>query len=177
MRRWCWGDSAAAPSDILTGQFLDSAVQGLGYQTVTQSGFTDADGAFTYKSGEIIEFKIGEMTLGYAQAQPIITPLDLVGALSSDDSNAVNIAQLLQTLDIDGDPTNGIALPPSANLAAGTNITDEASITASLNSYDPSITTLVPDANAQTHLEGTWQRCPLHRRLPQITPTCWAPAI
>lgn len=155
------GDStSSSSSDILSGQFVDSAVQGLGYTTLSQSGYTDADGRFSYKAGEIIEFRIGELLLGYAQAKAVITPMDLVGALSADDPTAVNIAQLLQTFDIDGDPSNGIALPPSADLDAGTNLGDDAAIITALSNFDANLTTLVPDADAQSHLEQTLASLP-----------------
>ena len=43
-----------------------NGVQGLSYATETQSGITDSTGAFTYKSGETIQFSIGNFLLGDA---------------------------------------------------------------------------------------------------------------
>jgi len=56
-----------------------NGVQGLSYATETQSGITDSTGAFTYKSGETIQFSIGNFLLGDAVlAVEDMTPVDLV---------------------------------------------------------------------------------------------------
>ena len=52
-------------SDLLSGSFLDSAVEGLHYETATQSGTTDMDGMFTYLNGEVIRFLIGDVMLDH----------------------------------------------------------------------------------------------------------------
>ena len=55
----CGGGSGSASSTgTSTGIFADAPVQGLGYKTATQSGFTDAQGQFKYKTGETVEFKL-----------------------------------------------------------------------------------------------------------------------
>ena len=38
-------------SGMTSGVFLDSAVEGLKFETTTQSGFTDMDGTFYYLNG------------------------------------------------------------------------------------------------------------------------------
>jgi hypothetical protein len=43
---------------ILSGMFIDSAVEGLRFETPTQSGFTDANGIFKYINGEAVSFFI-----------------------------------------------------------------------------------------------------------------------
>ena len=43
----CGGSGSTTVKPILTGYFTDSAVQGLNYATETQSGVTNALGAFT----------------------------------------------------------------------------------------------------------------------------------
>ena len=56
-----------------------NGVQGLSYATETQSGVTDSTGAFTYKSGETIQFSIGNFALGDAVlAVEDMNPVDLV---------------------------------------------------------------------------------------------------
>ena len=56
-----------------------NGVQGLSYATETQSGITDSTGAFTYKSGETIQFSIGNFLLGDAVlAVEDMNPVDLV---------------------------------------------------------------------------------------------------
>ena len=120
------GSGPSTPEDIHTGVFIDSAVKGLSYKTATQSGLTDENGHFHYLEGESIEFSIGGIRLGSAEAISVISPFSLAGSmpiisepriistLKSDDissfDRAINIATLLQALDVDGNPENGIDL-------------------------------------------------------------------
>ncbi len=53
------GSGGGEPSNINTGQLIDSPVQGLEYLTSTQSGTTDSQGSFRYEAGEKITFSIG----------------------------------------------------------------------------------------------------------------------
>ncbi len=131
------GSSNNTPS-AETGVFTDSPVKGLYYSTPTQSGLTNADGEFKYLPGETVTFKLGGTVLGSTQAGTIITPFDLAGILpvrtqreitsklSSDDFNSfdrvVNIATLLQTFDVDGDPSNNIDLGNAHKLLKNTSI-------------------------------------------------------
>ena len=57
----CGGDGSKTP----TGQFIDSAVQGLGYEASPsgKNGITDDDGKFKYKDGDIISFFLGDVFL------------------------------------------------------------------------------------------------------------------
>lgn len=118
----------------LTGVFLDSLVEGLYYETDTQSGLTNEDGEFNYIEGESITFKLGNTVLGVTQAQELITPFTLSGvkplikqkeitnAFLSQNPNsfekAINMATLLQGLDQDGDHANGIDLGDAHNQLA-----------------------------------------------------------
>jgi len=70
-------DDSSNP-DALTGVFLDSPVGGLNYQTATMSGITDENGTFMYHEGEIVTFLIGDVMLGSAPGNNIMTPVDLV---------------------------------------------------------------------------------------------------
>ena len=110
--------------DLSSGTFLDSAVEGLRYQTATQSGFTDMEGMFFYKQGETIQFYMGDVMLGEAPASEYMTPVDLVpGAIDEMDPTVTNICRLLQTVDEDGDSENGIYIPPMVNqMMFGSNI-------------------------------------------------------
>lgn len=99
-------------SGLNTGRFIDSAVEGLYYHTPTQSGFTDAQGTYTYMDGETIRFSLGDVVLGEAPAQDFMTPMTLVpGARDETDPAVTNMARLLQTMDYDNDPSNGIMIP------------------------------------------------------------------
>ena len=107
-------DNNSASEDTLTGVFIDSAVQGLEFETATQSGTTNATGEFQYLSGEIITFSIGTMVLPSATGAEMITPIELAAGTTDSEATATNIARLLQSLDEDGDPTNGIVIPAGA---------------------------------------------------------------
>lgn len=105
--------SNSAEPTVMQGQFLDSAVEGLWYQTATQSGFTNALGSFSYVPGESISFYLGSTFLGEVLAQAELTPLDLMTAIDDPDK-LQNLLRTLQTLDADSDPSNGITINPTA---------------------------------------------------------------
>ena len=107
------GGSAAgfAPSSAQTGQFIDSEVEGLSYQTASRSGTTNASGQFEYRQGETVTFSIGSFTLGSVSGQSIVTPIQLVsGATYPSHQAVINLCVFLQTLDEDGDLNNGIKI-------------------------------------------------------------------
>ena len=115
----CDGDSSKPQLEtpVLEGTFVDSRVEGLTYLTTSQSGLTDADGTFLYKEGETVTFSIGDLVIGRAPGGDIITPLDLVPDADDENHPAVtNISRLIQALDQDGNPDNGIEI--SASVAA-----------------------------------------------------------
>ena len=97
-----------------TGVFLDSAVEGLYYETITHSGYTNARGEFEYLEGEVITFFLGEFELGKAKAEPILSPISIASTPKATiyTKEVQYMAALLQTLDIDGNPENGIKLVP-----------------------------------------------------------------
>ena len=114
------GDSEEPVSPTREGRFLDSAVAGLAWATDSGAGLTGADGEFTYEAGESVVFSIGDVALPEIPAAPLITPVEVFAELE-DPARATavaNLARLLQTLDVDGDPGNGIVLGPDAALSA-----------------------------------------------------------
>jgi len=100
------------------GIFLDSAVEGLNYRTTSQSGITNTAGEFIYQENEQIIFFIGDIDFPQVVAQDIIMPLDVFNVTSSEDISVINMARLLQSLDIDADPTNGIVIDQMAHNSA-----------------------------------------------------------
>ncbi|MFT5224334.1 MAG: hypothetical protein ACI8XX_000076, partial [Polaribacter sp.] len=111
--------SLVSSTSALTGKFIDSAVGGIDYYIDgVLKGQTAADGSFSYNLGEVITFKVGDITVGSinagdVNADGIVMPQDLVaGATRADTDNAQvkKIAQFLQTLDSDGDASNGITI-------------------------------------------------------------------
>lgn len=97
-------------ANTATGQFKDSNVAGLAYKSGSQSGTTNAKGEFTYEVGKPVTFSIGGLEFGSATGQAIVTPADLVDENDKNNSKATNIARVLQMLDEDGDPDNGISI-------------------------------------------------------------------
>ncbi len=118
-------DSGSSPAPTPTAQqgyFIDSAVEGLNYSASPSGlvGVTDSAGEYNYQPGDTITFSIGNIVLGSAPAAGHITPLDLVDGAGADTSNqqVVNISRLLMTLDVDGNPDNGIEIPDGIAAAA-----------------------------------------------------------
>ena len=100
------------------GFFIDNTVEGLTYNTKTMSGKTDSQGRFSFEPGEAVTFSIGGIILGTADAQQIVTPLDLVyGAQDEKNPTVTNITRLLITLDEDSNPENGITMRPELGVS------------------------------------------------------------
>ncbi len=126
----------------VSGLFLDAAVENLHYDSLSNSGNTDASGRFTCKLGEEVAFSIGNLLLGTSTCQRIVTPQTIAATIERkvvpitttspsgvvtttgsktvstvrpalpDDPVVVNRIRLLLTLDTDSNPDNGIQLPP-----------------------------------------------------------------
>lgn len=96
--------------------FIDSKVEGLSYRSFSYNGVTDKNGNFPYAPGEQVAFSVGDLVLG--SVVPVgdkVTPLDLVpDAKSATDERVTRILRILQTLDADDDPENGIKISPLA---------------------------------------------------------------
>ncbi len=98
-------------ADVKAGVFIDSPVEGLVYTTGTQTGITDSAGIYQYRDGEVIAFSVGSIPLGSATAGKRLSPIDIVdGAVDETDPTVINICRLLQSLDIDRNPGNGITI-------------------------------------------------------------------
>ena len=141
-------DSPSTASNV--GQFIDSAVDGLGYLSVGVSGFTDGEGRYQYGEGETVRFSIGDIRIGEAGGRSVITPVELIpGARDETDPFVTNITRFLQTLDDDGDPSNGITITPQvAELARNRSIDFTQSVTAFED--DGNVQTVVADLTAVT---------------------------
>jgi hypothetical protein len=138
---------------VSTGYFIDSPVQGLGYNTTPSglSGLTGPNGEFQYRAGDVVNFTLGGMTIGAAAGQPQITPFSLSNVLVPFLSDgAVNIAQLLLALNTTPG-TDHITLPstpptlPAATCFICVNFDDQMAAAGIL---------LVSETEARTHLQG-----------------------
>ncbi|MBN1662664.1 MAG: carboxylesterase family protein [Deltaproteobacteria bacterium] len=97
----------------MIGQFVDGPVEGLTFQSVAATGETDAKGGFGYYQGERVTFYVGGVSglrLGDAKGASVLSPIDLVPSGTSSDPKVINIARFIQTLDADGDYSNGIKI-------------------------------------------------------------------
>lgn len=106
-----------------TGQFVDSPVQGLRYFTSSGSGVTTADGEFEYREGEEIFLLVGNTLIGQSLGGSVLTPLDVVGEAQNADKS-MNILRFLQTLDENGDPSDGIVISDNVTALAETTGTE-----------------------------------------------------
>jgi hypothetical protein len=110
------GSGAGKPeTGPTTGILTDAAVAGVGYVSSSGAeGTTDERGSYKYNHGDTVEFKLGSMILGKVKGAPIVTPIEL----AADNGNRLkNILVLLQSLDMDGNPENGISIPAGAAAA------------------------------------------------------------
>lgn len=146
---------------ILTGKFIDSPVANLKFSTPSGNGRTNESGEFYYKTGEQITFSIGELTFPAITARETITPLDLYSADSVVQPDVKNLARLLQTLDTDNNPDNGIVLPDAAdrfNLDQSIVLNHDASFESTAIPALQGIginTALVGEGEALTHLSNS----------------------
>ena len=100
------GNSTTVASN--TGVFLDSKVAGVRYETSTGvKGVTNSKGEYHYNDGDTVKFYVGNLKVGDVQAKDVVTVFDL--------KNSIQAAILLQTLDKDGNPNNGIQISKKTN--------------------------------------------------------------
>lgn len=103
---WPGLETNTAPDSY--GYLLDSAVEGLRYTSGGHYGVTGSDGKFGYIFGENIEFYIGNSLIAFANTpRERLTPYEF-----SNESpfGMFDVLRLLQSLDDDGDPNNGIQI-------------------------------------------------------------------
>ncbi len=137
-------------TNLMTGQFIDSPVEGLTYSTESRVGITGQDGEFHYLENETVVFGLGDLTFPAVTAAHIITPLDLAGVNDINDTGVVNMARLLQTLDKDCNPDNGITIGGEVLLA-----TTNMSINFSDPDFDSNVAQLFMDAAIVQNSCGT----------------------
>ena len=117
--------SACGSPDPLSGRLIDAPVEGMRYSSnyplvadlpSCHFGTTSSSGEFFYEPGEHVLFRFCRACPGMPRvpAQAIVTPADIVdAAFNLEDKNRTfrNLLRFIQTLDVDGDPNNGIRLP------------------------------------------------------------------
>ena len=141
-------------AELRSGRFIDSSVQGLQYvcNPSTRMGITNASGIFTCNSNDVISFYIAQNLIGHAMLNDINTPNTF---FPNNTTAALNLAQLLQTLDVDGNPDNGIIIDnekAARLLNRGLNFTDS-NFDATVESYLSEV--LVNEEAARQHFEDS----------------------
>ena len=172
------GDGSGGTGGVVenTGTLIDSPVSGIRYQTESVTGTTNASGEFSYLDGEIVTFLIGDISLPPVAAGSVITPLDILDTQDINNPPVVNMARLLQSLDEDGNPENGISIGDGAHESAtgmsldfssSTFDTDVINLVANSGSVT---TTLVDEAVALSHLRDSLESAGL---LPETPIGSW----
>ncbi len=119
--------------------------------------------------GSVVRFTIGDVVIGEAPGQSVITPVDLVSNSDASHPTVINIVCFLLTLDEDGNPDNGIQISEAVrNMAQGKLIdfaqsTSAFAASGSIQTVVSEFTavtvagarTLVAESYAQTHLSST----------------------
>ena len=102
---------AVEESDINSGLFVDAPVEGLMFESGSLIGRTDAEGRFYYETGQDITFSIEDVVIATIEPKDFVAPFDLVSSTAFvSDTETTNISRLIQSLDEDGDPDNGITI-------------------------------------------------------------------
>ena len=116
------GDGGGSSTTEASGQIFDALVEGLHYSSGSVSGLTDVNGYFAYQTGSPVTFSVGDIVLGSVEGSSLISIPDFVEGVHDYDPTQVgevlNIAQFLQTIDDDADPTNGIFISAATREAA-----------------------------------------------------------
>ena len=115
---------------------------------------------FTYTPGQAVTFKIGQVILGTVSGNDLttVTPASLASSTASVD----NILILLQSLDSDGNPDNGIVIPADtgAKLKTAVDLSQAGSTLATVKQDLPTQTWVSADAAVQHFATGVAAAAP-----------------
>ena len=148
----CDSGGSPAPPTTATGMFVDAPVEGLKYASGGQSGFTGANGEFTYEVGQPVKFSVGGVVIGEAPGAGYITPLDLVKSanlgteVTTNTPNVIQIVQFLLTAS--SLTTNGIKIDQTVTTACASQTINLA--TASASSFNQVINQIAQTAGNRT---------------------------
>ncbi len=182
-------ESSSTDPDIKVGYLTDARVLGARYKQGSVTGYTDSNGSFTYDATNSapIDFYIGGITLGSVSPSSLdennskVYPADLAGVDRNETNNTkvTNILQVLQSLDDDGNPFNGIEISSTTtealqnvSLSLDSNETNQSSLENIVKSVDVN-KTLIKVSDAIAHYEDTLRK-DLNLTIDTVAP---APAI
>ena len=160
----CGGSGGS--NSTTTGYLVDSAVANADYDCTADGRYnktTGVDGSFTCTDMSQVRFRIGKLVLGdihSLHADKHVFPQDLVGVARDtgvNDARVIAMAQLLQSLDSDGNPGNGITIAQETKVAVAE--TEKTFNPTELTIYQDSASAVYrpTHAQAQQHLEQTLQ--------------------
>jgi len=171
----------ASESTVLTGSFIDAAVEGVEYQTSSgESGVTNEHGQFNYQSGDRVEFRIGQLVLGSTEVgeDGLVTPVDLTeeNSYTSSELRQVTLERglsspsrlmlrLMQSMDEDKNPANGIKISDTVRAeleqAAPLNLQETPLSETDLLAYDNTLTSTI-DHDADGELDVSTEEAESH---------------
>lgn len=142
--------------------YIDAAVSGVDYKCGTQEGLTATDGGFTFDVGSGCTLSLGDIALKTIDKTLLVNNVKIL-------EDNVKTAALLQSLDIDGDASNGITITPEVVEAMATALNSNGGdgtlpkTAGELTALVATLQTAVPnyqgeavsEADAQTHLDET----------------------
>lgn len=165
------GDDATFPEYKKTGTLIGSPVSNMKYDIngdISVDRRTNFFGQFFYEEGDFIRFYVGDYQFPRVLARSLITPMNLAGSKDINDQSVINVAYLLQALDEDHNPENGITI--NDNVEGGefyfnfdqsfddfiiSDSMDEL-IFGYLDGMRPDYDDVVDHLNRQLGLRGTW---------------------
>jgi hypothetical protein len=107
--------SSFSPASTSVGVLSDGPIAGVSYTTSPSnlSGKTTIDGEYRYRPGDTVTFTLGGVALPAVPATGRVTPATIAAHIYSGDADkianaTVNLAVLMQTLDNNQDPDDGI---------------------------------------------------------------------
>ena len=177
------GDSTTTPNpsnDI--GYLIDAPIAGIKYTCGTITGITDSNGTFEYKDSQCpngVIFSISNLTIGVIEPDEInpdkkVTIQDMVAQVDSNVTRAdinntkvIQVAQFLQSLDLDGNASNGIDINSSLVISQPANLLDLniTEINATIENLDGNYT-LKDENETLAHLEESMESQDIFDRTP-----------
>jgi hypothetical protein len=97
------GGSSASFAELGKGYYIDSPVAGVEYKCGNTTGITGKDGNFTFEKGKDCNFELAGVPLRTIKADELKDGIKIV-------EDNLTVARFLQSLDIDGNPDNGIQI-------------------------------------------------------------------
>jgi len=150
-------------SSTLSGKFIDTYVEGLNYIIGGVERKTSAAGVFNYLPSEKVSFSVGAIQLGELLAQDIVHVFDLESTVERLNGKSIRIGQFLQSLDEDGELSNGIQIADTTHeLLTSSSIDFDADEAKYNNQLEAAMTllgkTAVTQVAAQAHLVESKER-------------------